>query len=226
MFLDWLLQAGGLLRIDDTGTPLNSSVNGRVALNQHVRHGLIDRTMPPQGSRAAGRHGDLYCARPAAYQQLRASDLAICESTAPDVFKNLLPGEPLMGPVQRGMHLHFEKSMAWSLTDSPDATFEAMKYFSGSLPARDIYFRIASLPCRRTMESYALFEREPHKSMARNMRFGQSHHMVPQDSLIKSAISKRVLQAALGNVTVREALDGMDADIAQITAGNRPTASS
>ncbi len=218
VYMDWLLQAGNL-RIDESGMPLNSSADGRVALEQHVRHGLRDGTMPPGGVGSPGAFVDPICAGTTAYQQLWASQVAFCQSRSPEIFGDLLPGEPLMGPAQKGMHVYFEKYMVWRDAEIPDAAFEAITYLSSTGPALEINISSPSLPYHKFMETYEIFEREPYRQMASNMQFGQLPSPQPRGMAIRRAISNRVRQAALGTVSVRDSLDGMDSDISRIQAG-------
>ena len=53
VYEDWLLQAGGRVLNEWGTTPLINTSFGRMALKQHVRHGLHDGTMPLNGTLAA-----------------------------------------------------------------------------------------------------------------------------------------------------------------------------
>ena len=224
VYEDWLFQAGGNYFSEDRTMPLNLSPEGIAALSQHVRHGLIDETMPKEGMDSGVPNLHAFCAGRVAYQQLWPGNVGNCETNAPDVFADLFVGEPLKGPKERVMQIYVDKYMPWKFTKNPDATFATMQYFASPGPNYEInVVGDRSMPCRVAMESYEIYRYGPYRAFAQNVRFVKGRQTVPEHFYVQPAMSRWVEKAALGELTVQEALEGMDAEVTEIITG-RPVA--
>ena len=223
VYEDWLLQAGGAAFNADRTRPTNNTPEGIAALAQHVRHGLLDFTTYPGGIGSSDPDLHAFCDGAIAYQQLWPGNLGNCEISAPDVFADVVVGEPLQGPNEQAMNIYFDTYMSWTLTKHPDATFETMKYFASPGP-NYIINAIGDrnvLPCRAAMESYGIYQREPYRSFAQNVKFGVGRQIVPEHFDIQPAMSRWVESAAYGDLSVEEALIEMDAEVADIIGAGR-----
>ncbi len=218
---DWLIQAGGSVFNADLTQPRNNTPAGHAALYQHVRHGLVDESMPIGGMDSGVPNLHAFCAGNVAIQQLWPGWVSNCENQAPEVFADLEVGPPLQGPRQRAMQLYVIQYMGRKLTKHPDAVFETLKYFSSSGPNYEIYdHRDRYMPCRMATEDYDLYASDPWKTFASNVKFTQLRQVLPVHIDIQSAMSRLVEPAALGEVSVEEALEGMDEKILEIMAGS------
>lgn len=222
VYEDWLFQAGGNYFSEDRTMPLNNSPEGITALSQHVRAGLVDETMPKEGMDSGVPNLHAFCAGRVAYQQLWPGNVGNCETNAPDVFADVVVGEPLRGPKEQIMQIYVDKYMPWKLTKNPDATFETMKYFASPGPNHDInVVGDRSMPCRVAMEAYELYKQEPWKTYSQNgNKFGKGRQIVPEHFDVQPAMSRWVEKAALGELTVEETLEGMDAEVLEIITGS------
>ncbi len=222
VYEDWLYQAGGNYFSEDRTMPLNLTPEGISALSQHVRHGLVDNVMPAESMDSGVPNLHAFCAGRVAIQQLWPGDVGNCETNAPDVFADILVGEPFTGPKEQIMQIYVDKYMPWKFTKTPDATFETMKYFASPGPNYEInVVGDRSMPCRVAMESYELYKSEPWKTYSTNgNKFGKGRQIVPEHFDVQPAMSRWVEKAALNDLTVEEALEGMDAEILDIISGN------
>ncbi len=221
VYEDWLYQAGGNYFSEDRTMPLNSSPEGVQALSQHVRHGLVDETMPKEGMDSGVPNLHAFCAGRVAYQQLWPGNVGNCETNAPDVFADLFVGEPLRGPKEQVMEIYVDKYMPWKLTKNADATFATMQYFASPGPNYEInVVGDRSMPCRVAMESYELYKKEPWKTYSTNgNKFGKGRQIVEEHFDVQPAMSRWVEKAALGELSVEETLEGMDAEVLDIISG-------
>ncbi len=219
VYEDWLIQAGGRPFNADLSRPTNDTPEGHLALSQHVLHGLTDRSMPIDGMKSSIVNLHAFCAGRVAMQLLWPRDVTACEQNAPFVFADLSVGPPLQGPSQRGMQLYVDKYMASRWRRHHDAAFETIKYFSSPGPNYDInIFPNRFLPCRGAAAVFPLFESDPWRSLADNTRYAQSRLIAPEHFAIEPAMSRWVEQSALGQLSVDEALRGMDREVAEIIA--------
>lgn len=220
VYEDWLRQAGGGTFNEDLTKPSNDTPAGRMALAQHVRHGLQDGSMPREGidSRVPNLHA--FCAGRVAIQQLWPGNVGNCETNAGAVFDDLEVAPPLQGPARRVMQLYVDKYMPWKLTRNPDAVFETLKYFASPGPNYEInVLGDRSMPCRYAMEGYDLYQSEPYRTYAANVQFGETRKVVPEHFDVQPAMSRWVEKAALGELSVDETLRGMDAEVLEIITG-------
>ncbi len=221
VYEDWLLQAGGRAFDSNLTEPTNNTPQGRSALYQHVRHGLIEGTMPRAGMDSEVPNLHAFCAGRTAIQLLWPGNVGNCQALAPEVFADLGVGRPLAGPHQRAMHLHINSYLTSSSAKAPDAVFEVLKYFS--IPAR-IYalgvFIDRTMPFRQAMENYEIYRSEPWKSFLKNSQFARVRQILPEHVEIWQAMSRWVEKAALGDVAVADALQGMDDEVLAIISEN------
>lgn len=161
-----------------------------------------------------------FCTGRVAYQQLSPADVASCEVNALDVFGYVIVGEPLQGPKEQVMQIHTDSYMAWKHTRNPDAAFETMRYFVDWTRENEIKMDSdRAMPSRLALESYELYDREPWRTLATNGReFGRARQIIPGHFRVEAAVSGWVEKAALGELTVEEALAGMDAEVDAIVA--------
>ena len=220
VYEDWLLQAGGRPFTTDLTIPSNNTPEGHLALTQHIRSGLIDKTMPIGGMRRGAPNLHAFCSGNVAIQQLWPGNAGNCQSDAPAVFADLLVGPPLTGPGQRAMQVYFDKFMVSKNTEHPDAAFESLRYFASPGPnfaINLVYDR--SLPCRKALESFELYGTDPWKTFADNTKFTKLRQIVPGHFDVQPAMNRWVTTAALGEVTVAEALRAMDEAILGMISG-------
>ena len=220
VFEDWLLQAGGRPFNPDLTEPTNNTPEGHTALAQHVRHGLIDETMPREGMDSGVPNLHAFCAGSVAIQMLWTANVSNCESRAPGVFEDLEVGRPLAGPRQRGMYHHINSYLVSSSTKAPEAVFEVLKYFSS--PARNYEINVLgdfSMPFRRAMENFEIYRSEPWKSFQKNTQFTRVRQIVPEHIEVFQAMGRRVETAALGELSVSETLRLMDKEVLEILEG-------
>ena len=219
VYEDWLIQAGGNTFNPDLTQPRNNTPEGRIALSQHVRHGLFDKTMPIKGIESGVPNLHAFCAGNVAIQMLWPGNVANCETSAPDIFDDLLVGPPLKGPRRGAMQVYVDKYMSWTLTKHPDAVFETLKYFSSPGPNYEIHFSgDRSMPCRKAMEGYDLYEAEPWRTFARNLEHTRTRKILPEHFDIQPTMTRWVEKAALGEISVGESLQGMDQELLEISA--------
>ena len=219
VYEDWLHQAGGKIFSADLGRPTNNSPAGLIALHQHVRHGLVDDTVPIEGMYSGVPNLHTFCAGRVAIQQLWPGNVGNCESNAPEIFADLGVGPPLEGPRQRALQLFVDKYIPWKLTKHPDAVFETLKYFASPEPNYRIHVHDIPMPCRAAMEDYELYEREPYGTFASNVKYGRLRQVVPEHFDVQPAMSRWVEKAALGELGISEALRGMDEEVQAILGG-------
>ena len=221
VYEDWLAQAGGSPFNADLTRPTNDTPQGHIALSQHVRFGLVDETMPVKSMDSGVPNVPDFCAGNVAIQQLWPGNVGNCETNGPEVFADLAVGPPFQGPSQRAMQLYVNTYMAWKLTQHPDAAFETIKYFSSPGPNYEIHF-IADryMPCRTAMEDYDLYATDPWKTFASNGNYAQFRQVVTEHFDIQPAMSSWVEKAALGELSVDEALEGMDAEVLEYMSGS------
>ncbi|MXX65532.1 MAG: extracellular solute-binding protein [Chloroflexi bacterium] len=217
VYEDWLLQAGGRAFNPDLTRPTNNTPEGRSALNQHVRHGLIEGTMPKAGMDSEDPYLHTFGAGRVAIQMLWPGNVGNCETLAPKVFADLAVGRPFAGPHQRAMHLYTNSFWVSSSTKVPDAVFEVLKYFSS--PARNYEVTVSgdrTMPCRRAMENFEIYRSEPWNSFSANMKFARLRQLFPEHLEVQPAMSRWVEKAGLGEVAVADALRGMDDEVSAI----------
>ena len=220
VYEDFLTQAGGTTFSADLASPLNNTPEGHLALTQHVRHGLVEESMPKEGMDSGVPNLHAFCAGRVAIQMLWPGNVGNCETNAPDVFADISVGPPLEGPRRRAMQLFVDKYMVWAETKHPDAVFETLKYFVSPEPNYKINIANArSMPCRAAMEDYELYENEPYKSLARNIKYARIRQVVPEHFDVQPAMSRWVEKAGLGELSVSEALRGMDKEVQEIVDG-------
>ena len=220
VYEDFLVQAGGQTFSPDLARPLNSTPEGHLALAQHVRHGLVDESMPREGLDSGIPNLHAFCAGKVAIQMLWPGNVGNCETNAPEVYSDLAVGPPLEGPRRRGLQLYVDKYMVWEKTKNPDVAFEVLKFFSA--PQRNYEINVfgdRSMPCRGAMEEFELYRSEPWKSFLENLQFGRIRQVVPWHFAVQDAMSRWVEEAALEGVTVPEALRGMDEEVHDIVSG-------
>ena len=211
VFADWLVQAGG----DWFDADLRPSINtpeGQNALIQHVRHGLIDQTMPIEGVQPEPPHFAPFCAGRIAIQSVWPGRVGYCQYQTPNVFDDLLVGPPLMGSSQRAMKLYVDKYVGWRGTKHPDAVFETMKYLAAPGPNYEInVLPNRAMPCRKAMERYDLYLQEPWRTFMNNIQFTRNLQDLPQrHGGEETAIKNSIKGAALGDLSVEEALIMID----------------
>ena len=219
VYEDWLLQAGGSPLSRDLSSPRNYSPNGKIALVQHIRHGLTDKTMPIEGMDPHLRIIP-FCGGRIAIEQLWPGWARSCENTAPKVFADLTAGPPLQGPGLRAMHISVQKYLARKDTEHPDAVFETLKYFAAPGPNFDLNISEGgAMPCRGAMEEYETYALEPWRTFAANLRFARNPQVTRQQSDVQRSMDRWIESAALGESSIDETLRGMDADIEIIIGG-------
>jgi len=217
VYEDWLYQAGGNYFSQDRTRPLNYTPEGFDALTQHVHFGLADGVMPPEGVDSGIPNLHAFCAGKVAIQQLWPGDVANCEWNDPEVFADLLVGEPFTGPVQQVMQIYVDKYMPYKLTKSPEGVFATLEWLSR--PEVNLKINIEnrrSMPCRGAMEAYDIYQVQPWKQYVANARFGRGRQIVPQHFDVQPAMGRWVEKAGLGEMSVEEALAGMDAEVLKI----------
>ena len=220
VYEDFLVQAGGQTFSPDLARPLNFTPEGHLALNQHVRHGLVDKSMPRDGLDSGVPNLHAFCAGKVAIQMLWPGNVGNCEINAPEVFSDLAVGPPLEGPRRRALQLFVSKYMVWAKTKDPDAAFAVLKFFSA--PQRNYEINVfgdRSMPCRGAMEEFELYRSEPWKSFLENLQFGRVRQVVPKHFDVQPAMSRWIGHAASGEVNVSEALRGMDEEVRDILSG-------
>ena len=221
VYEDWLHQAGGNYFNSDLTRATNNTPEGHIALSQHVRHGLTDHTVPKEGMDSGVPNLHAFCAGRVAIQQLWPGNVGNCETNAPDVFEDLAVGPPLAGPRQRAMQLYVDKYIPWKLTKHPDAVFETLKYFASPEPNYNINIvGDRAMPCRAAMEYYGLYGSEPYRTLAGNVKHGRVRQVVPEHFDVQPAMSRWVEKAGLGELSVSEALRGMDKEVQEIVDGS------
>ena len=221
VYEDWLIQAGGSVFNADLTQPRNNTPAGHAALAQHVRHGLVDESMPIEGMVSGVPNLHAFCAGHVAIQQLWPGNIGSCEFNGPEVFADREVGPPLQGPSQRAMQLYVDKYMVFDDTEYPDAVFETLKYFASPGPNYEINIIYNGvMPCRGAMESYDLYEAEPWRAFAGNLEHTRLRQITPEHFGIQPAMSRWVEKAALGELSVDEALRGMDADVLDIMSNS------
>lgn len=217
VYEDWLFQAGGNYFNEERTKPLNNSPEGKTALSQHVQSGLDQKARPPEGMDSGIPNLHAFCAGKVAIQQLWPGNVGNCETNAPDIFADVLVGKPFKGPKEQVLQIYVDKYQPYRLTKNPDATFETMKYFASPTVNHDInVVGDRSMPCRVGMESYELYQTSPWKEYVVNAKFGKGRQIVPQHFDVQPAMGRWVEKAALGDLTVEEALEGMDKEVTQI----------
>ncbi len=214
VYEDWLIQAGGSHFNANLRRPTNDTDEGFAALSQHVRHRLVSRVMPPEGVDSGIPNLQAFCAGRVSIQQLWPGDVANCKINIPDVFADMLVGEPFSGPEAQGLQLYVDKYMTYKLTRSPDAVFAVLEWLS---PV-EINYAINvesrfSMPCRVAAESLPIYQTSPWSEFMMNWRFGRQRPVVADHFDVQPAMGRWVEKAALGDVSVREALQGMDAEV-------------
>jgi hypothetical protein len=110
--------------------------------------------------------------------------------------------------------------MAYKLTRSPDAVFATLEWLSRVEVnyAINVQWR-RSMPCRAAAESLGLYQISPWREFMENWKFGVQRPVVADHFDVQPAMGRWVEKAALGEVSVREALQGMDAEVERIMAG-------
>ena len=218
---DWLVQAGGKPFSTDLSEPSNNTPEGHIALLQHVRHGLVDQTMPVNGVDSGIPNLHAFCAGNVAIQPLWPGNVGNCQEERPEVFRDLLVGPPLKGPESQAMQIFVDSLSAEKSTKHPDATFEVLKYLASPGPYfQAVSLQYAQLPCRTATEIYSRFQNEPWKTLGKNVQHSRARQITHDHFTIQSAMSRWVEAAALGNIPVGEALQGMDAEVTELITGN------
>lgn len=217
VYEDWLVQAGGKIFSDDLSSPRNDSPEGIAALSQHVRPGSDDHSMPKEGVDSGIPRVHAFCAGRVSVQQLWPGNVGNCEINAPDVFADIVVGEPLRGPADQAMQIHVNHYMVSRQTGWPDASFEAMKYFASPGPNYDInVVSDRTMPCRGAMEAHPIYQSGPYNAFMQNAKFGKNRQIAPMHAEIQPAMSRWVVKAALAELTVEDALAGMDREVSEI----------
>ena len=218
---DWLLQAGGRSLNRARTAPLDDADAKVAALYQHVRHGQVDGTMPAEGLRSPGDGLHEFCSGAIAMQQLWPEDLVNCQMHAPEVFADSLVGRPLRGPEKQTMQSFVNCYMMMRWTKEVDAVWYAMHYLRSNVPNFDIHFAgQVPMPCREQMQSLPTYEHEPYKTLAELAKHGLATRLAPQQSEVDAAITRWVERAALGQISVTQAVEEMDRETMAILSSN------
>ena len=216
VYEDWLIQAGGNTFDRQRTRPTNLNQQGLTALSQHVHFGY-EGSMPPEGMDSGIPNLHAFCAGRVAIQQLWPGDLANCEVNAPNLFADVLVGEPFTGPVEQAIQIYVDKYQSYKLTRSPEGVFATLEWLSR--PQVNLEINIESrrsMPCRAAMESYDIYFVEPYRQFMANSRFAKTRQVVPQHFDVQPAMGRWVYWAGMGEITVGEALAGMDAEVLRI----------
>ena len=216
VYEDWLFQAGGNYFNEDRTKPLNNSPEGITALKQHIHFGE-EGSMPKEGMDSGIPNLHAYCAGKVAAQQLWPGDVANCELNDPEVFADILVGEPFTGPVEQVMEIYVDKYQSYKLTKSPEGVYATLEWLSR--PQVNLLINVESrrsMPCRKAMEVYDIYQVEPWKQYVSNAKFGKGRQMVPQHFDVQPAMGRWVEKAALGEMSAEEALVGMDEEVLKI----------
>ena len=216
VYEDWLYQAGGNYFSEDRTKPLNNTPEGITALKQHVHFGE-EGSMPKEGMDSGIPNLHAFCAGKVALQQLWPGDVANCELVEPEVFADLLVGEPFTGPVEQVMEIYVDKYMNYKLTKSPEGVFATLEWLSR--PEVNLKINVESrrsMPSRKAQEAYDIYQVEPWAQYVANAKFGKGRQIVPQHFDVQPAMGRWVEKAALGELTVEEALKGMDEEVLKI----------
>jgi ABC-type glycerol-3-phosphate transport system substrate-binding protein len=216
VYEDWLYQAGGNYFSEDRTKPLNNTPEGITALKQHVHFGE-EGSMPQEGMDSGIPNLHAFCAGKVAFQQLWPGDVANCELNDPEVFADLLVGEPFTGPVEQVMEIYVDKYMNYKLTKSPEGVFATLEWLSR--PEVNLKINVESrrsMPCRAAQEIYEIYQVAPWDQYVANAKFGKGRQIVPQHFDVQPAMGRWVEKAALGELTVEEALEGMDKEVLKI----------
>ena len=216
VYEDWLYQAGGNYFSEDRTTPLNNTPEGITALSQHIHFGE-EGSMPKEGMDSGIPNLHAFCAGKVAAQQLWPGDVANCEVNAPDVFADVLVGEPFTGPVEQVMEIYVDKYQPYKLTKSPEGVFATLEWLLR--PQVNLEINVESrrsMPCRVAMEAYDIYQVQPWKQYVANAKFGKGRQIVPQHFDVQPAMGRWVEKAALGEMSAEEALVGMDEEVLKI----------
>jgi ABC-type glycerol-3-phosphate transport system substrate-binding protein len=167
----WLLEAGApFVSRDDAITSDHPGV--RAALDQY-NHFLDDGIMPADGMESGIPNLHAFCAGKVAIQRLWPGDVANCEVNAPDVFEDVLVGEPWVGPSgQKNVEMYVDKYMGYKLTKSPASVYTVLEHLS------DLDTNLAinaesrrSMPCRTAAEAYAMYAVSPWREFFNNIQY-------------------------------------------------------
>ena len=216
VYEDWLFQAGGNYFNEERTKPLNMTPEGQTALAQHIHFGE-EGTMPKEGMDSGIPNLHAFCAGKVASQQLWPGDVANCEVNEPEVFADLLVGEPFTGPVEQVCQIYVDKYMPYKLTKSPEGVHAVLEWLSR--PQVNLEINVESrksMPCRASQESYTIYQDAPWDQYVANAKFGKGRQIVPQHFDVQPAMGRWVEKAALGELTVDEALQGMDDEVTKI----------
>lgn len=205
----WLLEAGPLHEPGTSPPKIN-----RAALDATLRqylHFVADGVMPVGGFDPEIFNLHPYCAGSAAIMRLWSGDLANCELNEIGVFADSAAGLPWLGPSgQRVTQVYVDKYMAYRLTKSPAAVYTALERLSDLDVNHAINVETRrSLPCRVAMESYPIFSVSPWREFAHNTRYAVPQATVDEHFDWFPRLGPWIENAAAGEITIQEALDGI-----------------
>lgn len=219
VYEDFLVQAGGHYFNEDRTKPTNNTPEGKQALEMLVWFGVVGQTMPKEGMQSGAPDLIAVAAGKVAIEQMWAYHVAAVERTKPEVFKDIGIGEPLTGPKAKALQIYVNRHAISSKSKEPEAAWEAIKYSSES----DRNYRLnivpqRSMPVRKALESFEMYQTSPWKELAANAQWGKPREVVPQHFDVQPAMGRWVEKAARGTISVEEALKGMDDEVAEILA--------
>jgi len=113
-----------------------------------------------------------------------------------------------------------DKYMVYKLTRDPYACFAALEWLSRVEvnAAINVRWRRA-MPCREAARTLDIYQVSPWREFVANRTFGVLRPVVDDHFDVQPAMGRWVEKAALDEVSVTEALRGMDDEVAAIMAG-------